>query len=197
MPIGSGKTRYPGGGFTLLSHYQVLFLCFIRLKSYHKELCFGVKMVVSGKDMDKWKSDEPAIIIMNHRTRLDWMFFWAFMLRFGSLRRLKIILKEQLKLVPGLGWAMQNFVFIFIKRKWEQDEQYLSDVFSHYSRHHYPIQLLLFPEGTDFSHANREKVNKTRHIIWYVTYNVLFSKRIKHMKKKMGCHTSRISFIHA
>uniref|UniRef100_A0A915DM98 Phospholipid/glycerol acyltransferase domain-containing protein n=1 Tax=Ditylenchus dipsaci TaxID=166011 RepID=A0A915DM98_9BILA len=37
------------------------------------EFIFGVHLYVSG---DAIEHSAPALIIMNHRTRLDWLFFW-------------------------------------------------------------------------------------------------------------------------
>lgn len=50
---------------------------------------------------------EPALIICNHRTRVDWMFLWCLCLHQGQLSGLKIVLKESLKSIPGFGWATQ------------------------------------------------------------------------------------------
>lgn len=50
---------------------------------------------------------EAALIICNHRTRVDWMFLWVLCLRQGQLSGLKIVLKESLKGIPGFGWATQ------------------------------------------------------------------------------------------
>lgn len=50
---------------------------------------------------------EAALIISNHRTRVDWMFLWCLCLRQGQLSGLKIVLKESLKGIPGFGWATQ------------------------------------------------------------------------------------------
>ena len=47
--------------------------------------------------------DESALIIMNHRCRLDWMFYFMVLLRTGRLDHEKIILRDDLKLVPGPG----------------------------------------------------------------------------------------------
>jgi lysocardiolipin and lysophospholipid acyltransferase len=47
--------------------------------------------------------NEKAIIIMNHRTRLDWMYYWSVILRQGKLQKEKIILKNELKHIPGAG----------------------------------------------------------------------------------------------
>eukprot|EP00128_Syssomonas_multiformis_P013339 Colp12_sorted_trinity150504_noHs@28803 len=86
---------------------------------------------------------------MNHRTRLDWLFLWSWILRFGRLGNEKIVLKEPLKNVPGAGWAMQMMCFLFLKRRWEEDEAHMTNILRHYKTIKYPVQLLIFPEGTD------------------------------------------------
>jgi len=119
------------------------------------EILFGVTIISSG-DVPK-NANEAALIISNHRTRLDWMFLWPWILRYGNLQHEKIILKWSLKNVPGFGWAMQKFCFVFLKRKWEQDEAHVSRVLSHFVNQKYPVQLLLFPEGTDLSESNKQR----------------------------------------
>ena len=42
----------------------------------------GVQVVLSG---DNLPFGEPAMIICNHRTRIDWMFLWCLCLRLGIL----------------------------------------------------------------------------------------------------------------
>ena len=66
------------------------------------ELVYGIKVIVSG---DKITSEGDNLIIMNHRTRLDWMFFWCGLWRnsYSSLESQKISLKYPLKFIPGLG----------------------------------------------------------------------------------------------
>lgn len=60
-----------------------------------------------------------SIVLMNHRTRLDWLFIWTL----GTFaHRLKIVLKDELRHVPGVGWAMQLANFIFLKRRIAVDE---------------------------------------------------------------------------
>lgn len=56
---------------------------------------------------DRVAFGEAALIICNHRTRVDWMFLWCLCLRHGQLSGLKIVLKESLKGIPGFGWATQ------------------------------------------------------------------------------------------
>ncbi|XP_038075623.1 lysocardiolipin acyltransferase 1-like [Patiria miniata] len=52
------------------------------------ELFMGVTIMTSG---DTLQSDEGSIILMNHRTRLDWFFFWAVLHRQSTLRTEKIL----------------------------------------------------------------------------------------------------------
>lgn len=61
---------------------------------------FGVKVVITG---DGFVPGERSVIVMNHRTRLDWMFLWCCLLRYSYLRLEKICLKAALKAVPGFG----------------------------------------------------------------------------------------------
>lgn len=53
------------------------------------------------------------------------------------------------------GWAMQAAHFLFLSRKWASDEKYLTESLAYFRD--YPVQLLLFPEGTDLSESNKLK----------------------------------------
>lgn len=74
------------------------------------EMMFGVKIVVTG---DKPPKSENSVIIMNHRCRLDWMFFWSFVARYGELKHEKIIMKRELKHIPGPGKYFHHFAINF------------------------------------------------------------------------------------
>jgi lysocardiolipin and lysophospholipid acyltransferase len=67
-----------------------------------------------------------SIILLNHRTRLDWLFYFSVLYREKALNRIKIILKNDIKRIPGLSWGMQSALFIFIKRRWILDQIILS-----------------------------------------------------------------------
>ncbi|XP_068437007.1 lysocardiolipin acyltransferase 1 isoform X1 [Clinocottus analis] len=118
------------------------------------ELVFGVKVVITG---DGFIPGERSVIIMNHRTRLDWMFLWCCLLRYSYLRLEKICLKAALKAVPGFGWAMQMACFVFIQRRWEEDKKHLANMLDYFCDIREPLQLLLFPEGTDLTENTRAK----------------------------------------
>jgi len=85
------------------------------------------------------------------------MFYWSVVARYGELQHEKIIMKHELKHVPGPGWAMQNALYIFLQRRWEQDERYLNKVLSYFVDSSDCLQLLLFPEGTNFEDASKLK----------------------------------------
>ncbi|XP_030627512.1 lysocardiolipin acyltransferase 1 [Chanos chanos] len=118
------------------------------------ELVFGVKVVITG---DGFVPGERSVIVMNHRTRLDWMFLWCCLLRYSYLRLEKICLKAALKAVPGFGWAMQVASFIFIQRRWEEDRGHMASMLKYFCDIKEPLQLLIFPEGTDLTENTRAK----------------------------------------
>ena len=103
---------------------------------------------------DPFSAAENAIIVANHRTRLDWNFIWAALLHSGvptSAHNTKLILKDDVKEVPGVGWTMQMSRFFYISRKWKKDEIRLERMISHLTSSSDPFQLLLFPEGTNLT----------------------------------------------
>ncbi len=62
---------------------------------------------------------------------------------------------------PHTGWSMQAANFLFISRDWSKDKQCLTDSLSYFrALNDYPLQLLIFPEGTDLSLSNKEKSQK-------------------------------------
>ncbi|KAB7496095.1 hypothetical protein Anas_06543 [Armadillidium nasatum] len=91
------------------------------------ELIFGVKFYISG---DIIKASESSIILLNHRTRLDWLFF------FGALahrtippaHNCKIVLKSTIKEIPGIGWGMQINHYVFLRRNWNIDKDVRNNI---------------------------------------------------------------------
>ena len=52
---------------------------------------------------------------------------------------------------------MQNALYIFLRRRWEEDESYLDRVLSYFVTSPDGLQLLLFPEGTNFEDGKQVK----------------------------------------
>ncbi|CAM9267777.1 unnamed protein product, partial [Hapterophycus canaliculatus] len=115
-------------------------------------LCCQVK--ITG---DRVEFGEAALIICNHRTRVDWMFLWCLCLRQGQLSGLKIVLKESLKGIPGFGWATQMLLFVFLKRDKAKDVQRVREISNYLVDLGLKTTLLIFPEGTDLSPSNHLK----------------------------------------
>jgi len=123
------------------------------------EKVFRVKFFVKG---DGFNYMERTVIIMNHRTRVDWMLFWPCLFHCARLRKLKIVLKSDLKYIPGPGWAMQAAGFIFLDRKWERDRPHVEDLLHYFNDPNInePLILLLFPEGTDLTENTKSRSDK-------------------------------------
>lgn len=52
---------------------------------------------------------------------------------------------------------MQNGMFLFLRRRWEHDKKYLNSVFDYFLEIKYPLQLLIFPEGTNYCRDGKAK----------------------------------------
>ncbi|KAM3718033.1 Lysocardiolipin acyltransferase [Dirofilaria immitis] len=119
----------------------------------------GVECHITG---DMIRSSEPALIIMNHRTRLDWMFFWNALYKMDPwlLTTEKISLKKPLKYIPGAGWAMQCAAYLFLERQYENDIRTINDMINYYKDLGQHYQILLFPEGTDRGERAAKRSNE-------------------------------------
>lgn len=118
----------------------------------------GIKIIVTGDDLINDK--KRSLILLNHRTRLDWMFIWMLHSRFQILHQLKIVLKAQLKRVPGPGWAMQHAAYLFLDRDWEKDQKKINSLTSYYRSAQSPLSLLIFPEGTNLTSNTLQRSNE-------------------------------------
>ncbi|CAN0335035.1 unnamed protein product [Ascophyllum nodosum] len=112
------------------------------------------KMVVSGE----WPEDDTqAIVIANHQIDADFWFVFEVMRRLRRQGALKIILKDDEKHVPIVGWGMQGFGFIFLRRDWTKDRTNLEKQLAVFTGDNFPLRLLIFPEGTTVNQRSMEK----------------------------------------
>ncbi|CAK8686602.1 lysocardiolipin acyltransferase 1-like [Clavelina lepadiformis] len=118
------------------------------------EKVFRTKIVVTGDSIER---HEKTVVLMNHRTRIDWMFFFPVVFHLKILNRQKIALKSALKRVPGIGWAMQVAAYIFLDRNWETDQDHIDRILSYFVELDSKPNILFFPEGTDLSEDNRKR----------------------------------------
>nr|CAB3263400.1 lysocardiolipin acyltransferase 1 [Phallusia mammillata] len=118
------------------------------------EKLLGIQVVVTGDAIDR---HDKTVILMNHRTRLDWLYFLCYVFHAKILNRHKIALKSALKWVPGVGWAMQVAAYIFLDRNWEIDQNHINRILRYFVELDSKHNILFFPEGTDLSKDNLRK----------------------------------------
>jgi 1-acyl-sn-glycerol-3-phosphate acyltransferase len=122
----------------------------------------GVKITLHLKDdVPLQFNTADVLLICNHRSRIDWMFIWGLAAAMGRLGRLKIVIASLFKKVPGFGWAMQCFGFLFMVRtdRYADLRTLKEGADLHIGRR---SVVLIFPEGTDLSENNLQKCNAFR-----------------------------------
>ncbi len=67
------------------------------------------------------------------------------------------MLKSGIGKLPFIGWTMSIAMFLFVHRNWSDDERMITDMINYYNDTSLPVQLLIFPEGSDLSDSNKEK----------------------------------------
>lgn len=113
----------------------------------------GMGVTCAGDIITPEQIGEGAIIIANHPSTADWVYLWSWMMRFGDLTKLKIVLKASLHKVPIVGWALQCSRYLFLQRVWNSDREHMRVLSRHWAgddeSNPNQVQMLLFPEGTD------------------------------------------------
>lgn len=91
-----------------------------------------MKVRVTGDIID---GETPAIIIMNHRTRLDWLYFKLALWRMNPwlMTTYRIALKELLRHAPGTGFGMQAMEYIFLRRDVKVDFPRITRAIEYYA----------------------------------------------------------------
>jgi 1-acyl-sn-glycerol-3-phosphate acyltransferase len=103
---------------------------------------------------------ERLVLIANHQIYTDWLYLWWIAYTNGMHGRLYIVLKESLRRIPVIGWGMQFYQFIFMKRNWELDKPNMAKHLQKLNKSSSPMWLLLFPEGTNLAPCTRNKSKK-------------------------------------
>ena len=127
---------------------------------------------------------ERLILTTNHQVYTDWVYQWWISYTSQQHGHIFIILREDLKYIPILGWGMMFFGFIFMARKWANDKPRLQHRLQKLKERHSgpmsgsagydPMWLLIFPEGTNLSantrrkndaYVQREHLQNMRHVL--------------------------------
>jgi lysocardiolipin and lysophospholipid acyltransferase len=75
----------------------------------------------------------------------DWLYLWQFSYFYNCAANVIFMLKQSIRQVPMIGMGMQDYGFIFIRRRWEHDRQH---VLESLGRVKDGFVLVMFPEGT-------------------------------------------------
>jgi len=158
---------------------RVIKLWFVLCVALCEEM-MGIRLVVTGQPS---RPGTSCLILANHRTRLDWLFFMSYVFRYNDIDQYKISLKAPLKYVPGAGWACQCAGFLFLQRNWDHDREHISQGLEYFSKVKSKPQYLLFPEGTDFEPNTVKRSNA-------------FAEKKGYRKYEYVLHPKTTGFIH-
>eukprot|EP00736_Rhodelphis_marinus_P007382 Rmarinus@m.26072 len=143
--------------FFVSLHRQIVALFFLTwwsLVVYWFDALNGVRHIYYG---DRPRENDSVLIISNHLSEFDMPFFWRMALHMRTLGLVKFVGKDAILKVPILGWGAKMCEFLFIRRKWEQDQHTIHEHLSSFSARGDPLWLVLFPEGTDFAERKLPK----------------------------------------
>jgi len=65
-----------------------------------------------------------------------------------------------LRVVPGLGWAINELRFLFVSRDWKQDRAQIVWQIQNSAKDSDKPCFFMFPEGTDFTPAKLVRSNE-------------------------------------
>ncbi|RQM10454.1 hypothetical protein DD237_003921 [Peronospora effusa] len=91
---------------------------------------------------------KPIILLANHQVDADWWYIWQAARQQKAAGNIKIVLKDQLKYLPIIGWGMRLFEFLFLRRRVDQDQEHIKRYMNGLITDGFPFWLVLFPEGT-------------------------------------------------
>jgi lysocardiolipin and lysophospholipid acyltransferase len=113
------------------------------------ELLGGVKLVVTSDEAQlQFEPQQHVLLLCNHRSEVDWVFFWNLAIRLGVHDRIRIMMKSIIRYAPGVGWTMMLLEYPYINRSWATDQQRLADDIQSYRDAKMGSWLAMFPEGT-------------------------------------------------
>ncbi|KAK3336249.1 acyltransferase [Cercophora scortea] len=139
------KLISPDAAYNLSSH--VAFTVW-RWVQHIFEAFNGAVITTSG---DKLPYGESAIVVANHVGWSDFYMIQTLALRAGMLGRCRWFAKQQLRVVPFLGWGLWVMGMPLVSRNWAKDKQELSRVFDGITNRKWPTWLISFSEATRFT----------------------------------------------
>ncbi|RKP19072.1 hypothetical protein ROZALSC1DRAFT_29302 [Rozella allomycis CSF55] len=122
------------------------------------------------------KSSVPSnkvIFMGNHQLYADWLYYWWIIDCVSHGSDIVIMLKDSLRKIPVIGWAMDMFEFVFVKREWRYDSTNIEKKLKSIDKWN-NAAFLIFPEGTTYSdqtkassdaYAKKHDLPLTKHVL--------------------------------
>ncbi|TDH69578.1 hypothetical protein CCR75_007643 [Bremia lactucae] len=152
---------------------------YFAMLSGYLELVGGVNLVVTGDEKLEFKSQECVLLICNHRSEVDWIFFWNLAIRLNVHDRVRVMLKSVIRYAPGAGWAMLLLQYPYINRNWASDEKRLSEAIRSYKTAERGFWLAMFPEGTALCDTTLKKSHEFAEKQGEAAWNYVLQPRVK------------------
>jgi 1-acyl-sn-glycerol-3-phosphate acyltransferase len=115
-----------------------------------------------------------GIVVANHQHEGDWWFMLMVARYLGLHGNVKILVKEQLKSVPLLGWVLQLAEYPCIAESWSKCRTDLLSLLRSFTADAFPVLLFQFPEGDridsnirqqSMSFAQKERRPQLLHVV--------------------------------
>ncbi|KAI9911486.1 hypothetical protein PsorP6_009749 [Peronosclerospora sorghi] len=152
---------------------------FLAMLSGSLERIGHVRMVIAGDDKLAFEPQDHVLLVCNHRTEVDWIFFWNLALRLGVHDRIRIMTKSAMRYAPGVGWAMLLLEYPYVNRTWATDQERLTRAIASYKAADMGSWLAMFPEGTALYDKTLEASQKYAHLKGETSWEFVLQPRTK------------------
>ncbi|EAL63183.1 hypothetical protein DDB_G0288523 [Dictyostelium discoideum AX4] len=98
--------------------------------------------------------DRNALVLINHTYHCDWLLSFSLGERSGRIGNIKIAMKDIIKYVPFAGIGIWAMGFIFLSRKWQNDQPKINKAYEHLRKDGEPFWFVTHPEGSRVSEKN-------------------------------------------
>jgi 1-acyl-sn-glycerol-3-phosphate acyltransferase len=105
----------------------------------------GTKIDIVG---DALPASENVIVVANHQGMVDIAVLIVLSMSRHAAGKMKWLVKDVIKYVPGVGWGMLFLECVFLKRDWASDEGKIRATFHRLVSKKLPFWLMSFPEGS-------------------------------------------------
>lgn len=123
------------------------------------------------------RSDHAAAILLcNHQLDTDWLYLWEVLRVVQAQHLLKIVLLDEMRKVPVVGWAMEMAGFVFLGGK-GGDADTIAKAAKALAPT--PSMVLLFPEGTTVNVESQARSNEYAAKVGRPTQSLLLPPRCR------------------